>query len=338
MLRYVNRRRSTSPRSRLGRAGVWYLSAVVRRPAGWSPFVVLIPALACNALLGNDLDGVAGRPNADGGLATSGDAVVANAPPARPRCSTTAKLSAAGPQPSHACSPCSTRTLRYDLRGLGYWAATGGGGNALDLFAGNYDDAGPMNLRDWFAQLNGVSSESVPTVSSDGLTIVFQSTRLGEPNLFVSTRSTPDLPFDAPRRLEAGRTPAQEPFVVGDSLYYASESALFVGRLRVTETRAALEDVERLAFSGASFPVVSADQREIFFGVPGSSGVLAVWYAQREDPTSDFGPPMRLDQLSDSVRDTRPSWLSPDGCHLVLTRPSADAGNEFDILSVARSL
>jgi hypothetical protein len=77
--------------------------------------------------------------------------------------------------------------------------------------------------------LNSPSAETAPAISTDGLTIVFASTRNGNSDLFFANRATTSSPWSPPMPLNALNTPMIEdsPFLSPDkrTIYFSSNRA-----------------------------------------------------------------------------------------------------------------
>ena len=75
--------------------------------------------------------------------------------------------------------------------------------------------------------------------------------------------------------------------------------------------------------------IVSHDLRTLFFassaGAPDVSQDYDIWSSTRASATAAFGAPVRVPELSSSAEDY-PSWLSPDGCRIYLTRGQLETG------------
>lgn len=67
-------------------------------------------------------------------------------------------------------------------------------------------------------------------------------------------------------------------------------------------------------------PVLSANELDIYFASNrGAGSGMDVWHASRKGPGDNFSVPERDPSLSSEFLDF-PTWLSPDGCNMYLTR------------------
>lgn len=72
------------------------------------------------------------------------------------------------------------------------------------------------------------------------------------------------------------------------------------------------------ASSPESSPVVTADERTIYFSsMRAGTQLRDVFVADRALPSEAFGVPRRVAELSTDTND-EPSWLSADGCRIVI--------------------
>jgi hypothetical protein len=71
-------------------------------------------------------------------------------------------------------------------------------------------------------------------------------------------------------------------------------------------------------------PVVSEDERTIFFSRAAAGGPATIWTATRADKSAAFSGVLPVSELHGNVdsgaeSDDRPTWLSPDRCTLFFT-------------------
>jgi hypothetical protein len=181
-------------------------------------------------------------------------------------------------------------------------------------------------------------------LSSDALTIFFDSDRMGGKggrDVWSATRGDGGADFAAPKALTAINDTADDghPYIAGGNLYFASNRGgsgahIFLSKSLGTGApeQVALASVEE---KEDDFPVVSADQLEIFFASSrGGKGFKSIWVADRKSADVPFGAPRLVTEL-DSDGDDRPTWISTDGCRLYLVSDRTAAGN-FDIFVSTR--
>lgn len=193
-----------------------------------------------------------------------------------------------------------------------------------------------------------------PTLSGDGLTMVFFSNRRGQDDLFVATRTSVTSPWSEPVALDAINTDGDEVFPAlsadglalffSDSFAQASRRPGNLGGADLwVSTRANLQAAWQPAVNlgpvvnGASFdtsPCLSSDGRTLFFASldrpqnirQGRGSRFDLWMTTRSDPSNPTGwePPVHLGPVVNTIYgETEPS-LSGDGLALYFAsdRPS----------------
>ena len=181
-----------------------------------------------------------------------------------------------------------------------------------------------------------------PTVSGDGLTMYFATSRqpLGDGginfDIYVTTRTTVTSPFQAPFPVDALNTPQAEsnPFVAanGTTIYFSSArtglSAIYQATQLATGTFGVPTAIAELNSGDDRAPVVTADELTIFFGSPrgGGKGGTDIWTARRSSKTAPFSAPTVVSELNAPGDDT-PAWVSADRCRIYLVSDrSSDGG------------
>jgi hypothetical protein len=190
----------------------------------------------------------------------------------------------------------------------------------------------PFATTNAITEVNSLNADWDPTITGDGLTLYFGSARPNDVSvaIYVATRNTPVGVFGTPEPvaglLPAGAAYAKTPYVTpsGGALYYV-----------IVDLALPQEDigVARKAGSGGftnprklselntpsadSFPVVSPDERVIYYASlrsdGGARGGWDIWMAQRPNGTDPFGPPRNLAELNsgDWEKPTEVSELRP---------------------------
>lgn len=142
--------------------------------------------------------------------------------------------------------------------------------------------------------VNSENFEDFPSVTADGLTLVFQSTRTSvnpesnERDFWISVRKSVNEPFGAPTTLAA-----------------------FAG------IGVDCED-----------PSISSDGLTLLFSAPASGHGRSIWQASRMSTTSPFVNLVELEGLNDRGRNYRPR-LSPDGRILTFGTSGPETGPEL---------
>lgn len=211
-----------------------------------------------------------------------------------------------------------------------------GGAGAGDLYVATRQSvtdmfSPPINL----GVLNTAGDDVTPSISSDGLTLVFSSRRPGAlgaaPNkdLYVSTRPTRTGAWSVPIPIAASRTSDDvSPSVSQDGLrlYFISQASsddVFVSS-RATTTAAwgaAVPIAELNSTAEDSGPSINTTETFIVFAstrapTAGGSDLRTARRASVGDP---WEPPQPLAELNTSGEETDP-WLSPDERTIVFAR------------------
>ncbi len=190
--------------------------------------------------------------------------------------------------------------------------------------------------------VNSDAHESDPSISNDGLTLYFTSTRLtGDHDLFVAKRTSTNDAFDTPEPVaELNSSPGNDrvPMVVrnGEEIWFSSNRANGQGSgdlyraLRVGNTWGPAENIVELNSPANDLAVaVSTDALTVYFSStrPGSKGE-DIWMAKRSSVDAAFGAPTNVSELNTDGFDG-PGWLSPDGCRLYFHSSASTA--DYDL-------
>ncbi len=270
-------------------------------------------------------DGSSGSDAADGSPSVDGGVVVAHCDPTRT-----------------FSSP-----VRYTAIPDSYdhvWLTQGG---LEGFFSGNPDDAGYDILHATRADANasfsfpgelappsGTSYDDRPTLTADGLNLLFVSDRGGARDLYLSTRADSTSPFGSAALVGSlaaapGAVDVDPWLTIGGAVYFASNRGDFV-RFRLYSAAAAglgwgapalVKGLEGIWVRNA---VLTEDELVVFFTSTGGpdDGELDVWSAWRKSTSEPFGAPVRSAELSTSGVDDRPTFTSRDGCTIYVTRVS----------------
>lgn len=183
----------------------------------------------------------------------------------------------------------------------------------------------PENLG---ASINSSANEFAPGISADGLSIYFDSDRvggLGSFDIWVATRATTTIAFNIPRNLGAAVNSNVSdglPHISADglSLYFCSRRAggfgdmdlWFSTRKATNQPFAPAENlgptINSAYYDGE--PSISFDGLILFFSSdrPGGFGNRDIWVATRPSRTAPFGEPSNLGAIVNSpAHDVRPN-------------------------------
>jgi hypothetical protein len=205
-------------------------------------------------------------------------------------------------------------------------------------YATRPDLASPFDPPVHLAEISSEAEDRGPNISTDGLTIYFNSDREGGQGSYDIWRATrPDLgsPFGEPENVEELNLDAWDgvPHLTADGLtiYFAS-NRIWIGSMGALDiwvaTRPDLDspfgsprNVVELNSTGTdASPSLTADGLTIYFHSdrPGGAGDMDLWVATRPDTSSPFGTPENLAELNTSSRD----WdadIAADGSTLYFT-------------------
>ncbi len=183
--------------------------------------------------------------------------------------------------------------------------------------------------------INTPASEAWPTLTSDGLTMFFESTTSGSYQVLVATRTTLVAQFSAAvpvANINVGPIDGQ-PFVLPD------ESALYFASSR-TGTNGGLDLYRAARGVGGAFgppaqvptvntpsqeyaPTPTADDLTLYFSSSRtdspSKGDFDIWVSQRTSTAAAFSPPVNVQELNTAATE-RPGWVSSDNCRIYFTR------------------
>ncbi|MCA9166285.1 MAG: PD40 domain-containing protein [Planctomycetales bacterium] len=161
-----------------------------------------------------------------------------------------------------------------------------------------------------------------PDVSSDGLTMVYNSTQpggLGDRDLWISTRTSTADSWGAPENL--GNPVNSNKFEGWPSLSH-DQLSLYYTTSRTTDSdlvvshRDTLEspwsEPESLGVQGGGVDI-SADGLTLFYVADGPFGNYDIWMMSRDDENSPFGAPIVLPEPINSRFDDFSPNLSDDG-------------------------
>ena len=212
--------------------------------------------------------------------------------------------------------------------------------------AGNYDlwtasrasIAEPFGAPSLMTTVNSISSDSWPSQSSDGLTLIFDADRStpGTFRIWLSTRASTSVPFGPPAiRPELGNNEFHGILANDRALYFASTARPGLGaadlwRAEVSATNTVGTPVALVGGVNTAeeevAPALTPDERTIFFRrsttTPGPTPAdpatveYDVYTATRSTPQDGFGPSSKVDSLSLAGVVETPGWISPDNCAL----------------------
>jgi Tol biopolymer transport system component len=191
--------------------------------------------------------------------------------------------------------------------------------------------SGSMSL----ASVNSPAQETSASLSNDGLRIFFDSSRAGGTHIYVATRAATTESFGIPELVTdimapTGISDEAHTYIRADGreLWFTSARSGSIGGRDLYRAEAngsgfsAPEQMMALESTGDEYlPVVSADGLTVYFASnrPGGAGSFDIWTAHRSTLSDGFGTPVPVRELNTASTEL-PTWLSPDGCRLYMSR------------------
>jgi Tol biopolymer transport system component len=177
------------------------------------------------------------------------------------------------------------------------------------------------------ATVNSVNSEYWPSISPDGLLLVFSSDRsTAKTHIYSSRRASVGDKFGPPTIAPALMDLEDYPFLAnGRALYFASASRSGgqglsdIWRTEIDSTGATSAPVAVLGGVNTPdaevTPAVTQDELRIIFRRT-TGGELDIYTSSRSSMADGFGAATAVPGLATPGLDEVPDWISPDGCSL----------------------
>ncbi len=233
------------------------------------------------------------------------------------------------------------RAMRIGEGGRIYAARVKPGETLVSLTGGAKPDASLVD-DGFLARVNfaGANNEH-PAPFLGGFSVVFESDNASTTQLWLATRISLDVAFNAKNKpisvfgpgidasvVAEAKDPYKVPLDMNDRLYFTLKGALADGGETVDAIYAG--DVDKSANqvpdvalqlevtppASVKRPVVSADELEIFFSYAPDGEKYGIYHATRSVASAPFAfdPTGRLDVSTDTKDE--PTWLSANGCTL----------------------
>jgi len=183
----------------------------------------------------------------------------------------------------------------------------------------------PWDTPTRIVELSSAMGETTPEMSLDGRTIFFASNRLGQVDIFTSTRATRASAWanpvvvtelsspqdDAPGGISADGLEIQLTSIrTGDYQLYSST------RPDPTSPWSAPVVLEAVSSPFQDESAFLADDLTMYFDADRQgTGDYDIFTAHRASRSAPFGAPQRVDSIDTPMRDHDP-WVSPDGHHM----------------------
>ncbi len=197
----------------------------------------------------------------------------------------------------------------------------------------------------------GIQSE-FPTVTADGKTMFLASNdgHSAHTDILSARRDSPITDFMTPFGVANINSPVQNdeaPFILpdGNTLYFGSDRSgdfeIYKASLNGTSFSPPDLVIELGTSAFESYPVTNSNHLRMFFASTradgGARGSFDIWTATRESTTEQFSAPSNVSELN-SVEVDLPTWLSEDGCTLLLSSSRVGGLGGLDIYQATRPL
>ena len=245
----------------------------------------------------------------------------------------------------------SESSMRLSQDGLTAYfsSARDGGAGGVDLWRATRATAGePFGAPQNVSELNSAATDTHASISADGLTLVFESSRgLPGQSVLVAHRASTADPFSAPQGQVGlfGFGIAADPFVRADGamLYFAAGATpadldIYRAQRSGSGYAGAVNVGELNGQAQESLPTVTPDDRRIYFASnrfdSRARGGFDIWFSVRATRNDPFSAPEPATDLS-TADDDFPDFISPDGCTLWMHRAVAVDGGQKKAIYVA---
>jgi len=186
--------------------------------------------------------------------------------------------------------------------------------------------------------INSASNDNDPSISSDGLTLVFHSGRDGTNDVWWAKRSDSNGEFGAPALAPGIATSAYEGqgffHVATSELWFVSDRGgnydIFRSKLENGTFGPAANVIELNTPQDDFLPFLSSDGLTIYFSSTreGGRGGQDLYLARRSNPNGAFGLAAPVAELNTDVSEQAGS-LSPDDCRIYFSRQGGPGGQQI---------
>jgi Tol biopolymer transport system component len=206
---------------------------------------------------------------------------------------------------------------------------------------------GAFSTPELLATVNSVNSDRWPTMSPDGLTLLFDSDRgTGIFHTYVSRRTSTSDRFGAATAITALMDREIMPFLASDTAMYFSSAIRLGGQgmpdiWRVDIDAAGNVGTPTSVIGGVNTPdqeeaaALTPDELRIVFRRTGGGNGADIYTAQRSTAQDGWGAATPIPGLAEPNIPETPDWLSPEGCALYFHRPGGD-GTNLDLFVATR--
>jgi hypothetical protein len=176
--------------------------------------------------------------------------------------------------------------------------------------------------------INSPSIESDAFLLDDNLTLYFSSFRVSPIQLFVATRSSTTTPFGAPTAVSSNGITDDVINVFflpdGKTAFFVDSAANNLIDEATITLQGGIQNPKQLILDNSWWPCVTADALTMLYDYQANGEVRI---AMRATTSDAFGAPAPVTELSGGPNtSTSPTWLSRDGCVVVLASDRAQQG------------
>lgn len=190
------------------------------------------------------------------------------------------------------------------------------------------------------------NDEYAPTVTADGLTLMFERQIATDSNIYITTRANEGDPFGPVSEVANLNTGDYEAnvFLRGDTkeLWHVrkpiasgpdidiSLATLVAGGYAIEPPAGQLVNVNSTSYDGS--PVISKDGLALYFSSsrPAALGATNIWVATRVSRAVPFNKPVIVANVN-SAAEEYPGFISGDGCRLYLSSKRAGGRGGQDL-------
>ncbi len=196
--------------------------------------------------------------------------------------------------------------------------------NQWDIYSSSRaTEGGTFSAPQIVAAANTIYNDIWPSLSPDGLSLLFTSNRLNQSaySPWISKRASLTATWSTPVSVKGSTSGDDHPFFANaHSMYFTRTPTMGSADIyradidasgAISNIAAVLGGVNSAAIEVV--PVVSADELRIYFGRHNGTD-FDIYTASRSAISDGFGAATPVDGLADPGSDQLPSWASADGC------------------------
>ncbi len=231
-------------------------------------------------------------------------------------------------------------SLRFSRDMLSAWVTRVEDGNRNLMVSTRASTADPFPAPVDAAGFAGADGEGHPSFTGDGLRMFFEyeTVATAELRVHAAVRASTAEPFGPHAAIPTLDLPAGHPWTTADgsALYLAAWPDIVRAPRRPDGTFEApvlVVGIDEEVMH--AFPVLSEDERVIYFARTDELGREDIFVATRDQPTAAFAAPALVAEL-DTPGNNRPNYLSADLCTLYFTGDRDDTFGDLDAYAAHR--